>query len=525
MASVSNPKAGKGKQSFRVGRVRAFLRGRVWYLCYRENNKRHQPRVGPDRQLANQMAAEINSQLEAGAPSALGFEPITISDLRDRWLEHHEHVRRSSIQTIRRYRSATQHLIDFVAQVRPLRRASDFRSVHGEEFVRYLRSKRVAPNGHAHARKRTLRDCGIKFILETCSTLFNYAQRHRHLPPYAENPFRAIEIGRIPIEDAKPVIAFAADQERRFLEACDDWQFPIFLTFFMTGLRPGELTHLLLPDNLDLEHGWLFVRNKPKLGWQVKTRNERDIPLLPELVDILQVVLGDRRDGPVFRQRRCEDDHLPPLRGHTCRALESEMSKRISRSSLGEDTSDRSVRHAAAKTLWRDLGALKEDWIRKEFMRLTEAIGSAEVTAPKTLRHSFATSLQDANVDPLIRNELMGHAPGCVSGLGRGLGMTAIYTHTRPETRRRQLEDALRARHAAAIARAWLVRWRSQPRTPNASPSAQADHREDASARVDRPIGEVLSPGRAVTAEVSAEPDEMSASTEDNKLLGSPIDT
>ena len=117
MASVSPPKSGKGTKTFRVGRVRAFLRGRVWYLCYHENGKRHQPRVGPDRQLANQMAAEINAQLEAGAPSALGFEPISVPDLRDRWLEHHEHVRRSSLQTISRYRAATQHLLDFVAQV------------------------------------------------------------------------------------------------------------------------------------------------------------------------------------------------------------------------------------------------------------------------------------------------------------------------------------------------------------------------------------------------------------------------
>jgi len=33
MASVSHTKSGKGTTSFRVGRVRAFLRGRVWYLC------------------------------------------------------------------------------------------------------------------------------------------------------------------------------------------------------------------------------------------------------------------------------------------------------------------------------------------------------------------------------------------------------------------------------------------------------------------------------------------------------------
>ena len=143
----------------------------------------------------------------------------------------------------------------------------------------------MAPNGHPKARKRPLlRDTGIKFILETCSSLFNYAQRNRHLSPYAENPFRMIEIGRMPVEDFRPIVIFTEEQERKFLEACDDWQFPLFLTLLLTGLRPGELVHLLLPENLDLETGWLHVRNKPQLGWQVKTRNERDIPLVPVLV-------------------------------------------------------------------------------------------------------------------------------------------------------------------------------------------------------------------------------------------------
>src|SRR5580698_2026424 len=169
---------------FRVGRVRVFRRGRIWYLAYFEQGQRRQPRVGPDRSAAKQMASEINGQLEVGAPSALGFEPISIPDLRDRWLDNHEHVRRSSVQTIRRYRSATEHLLAFVRDVRPLSRASDFRSQHAEEFVRYLRSKKVAPNGHKKARKRCLRDAGVKYILETCCSLFNYAGKHRHLPPY-----------------------------------------------------------------------------------------------------------------------------------------------------------------------------------------------------------------------------------------------------------------------------------------------------------------------------------------------------
>lgn len=68
--------------------------------------------------------------------------------------------------------------------------------------------------------------------------------------------------------------------------------------------------------------------------------------------------------------------------------------------------------------------------MRFEFVRIMQAAGRAEATCPKSWRHSFATLLQDANVDPLIRQQVMGHRP---TGAG-GLGMTANYTHTRAET-------------------------------------------------------------------------------------------
>src|SRR5688572_6133665 len=138
----------QNRSSFRVGRVRAFLRGQVWYLSYWELGRRRQPRIGTDRDVARVMAAEINGQLEAGAPSTLGFEAVTFAALRDRWLDHHEHVRRSSLHTIERYRSATAHLLDFTAHERPLKKVSELQPVHVEEFIRFLRCRRVAPNGH-----------------------------------------------------------------------------------------------------------------------------------------------------------------------------------------------------------------------------------------------------------------------------------------------------------------------------------------------------------------------------------------
>jgi integrase len=460
MSSPNNkPTRRRSSKSFRIGKVRAYLRGQVWYLCYREQGRRRQPRVGPDRDAAQKMAAEINAQLEVGLPSALGFEPISIPDLQRRWLDHHEHIRRSSVQTIARHRAATNHMVRYVTEVCSIGRVSEFRSVHAEGFVRYLRSLKIAPNGHPNAAKRRLRDNSVKYILETCSTLMNYAQRQRHLSAYAENPFRTIEISRIPVEDMKPINVFMPDQERQFLEACDDWQLPIFLCLSLTGLRPGELTHLLLPEDLDLSGGWLYVRNKSDLGWRVKTRTEREIPLHPVLRHVLQRHVVDRQAGPVFRQRRCSRGFEPRLASRCINQLQNELIRRVAdREQRTGGEMSRQERFNVSKTVWRDMGALREDWVRIEFMRVTAAIGLSGVTAPKTFRHTFATILQDDNVDPLIRNELMGHSPASTFGSNNGLGTTGLYTHTQPATKRRQLEAALDNRPAIECATDWLTR-------------------------------------------------------------------
>jgi integrase len=444
--------------SFRVGKVRAYLRTKVWYLCYHEHGRRRRPRVGPDKEAARQLAAQVNAQLQVGAPAALSFEPIGIPELRRRWLEHHEQVLRSSVPTIDRYRNATNHLLRFL-EARSIRQAAHFHSSHAAEFVRHLRGLRVSPNGHAHAAKRPLMDKGLRFVLECCRALFNYAARHRYLSPYAENPFTALELERIPIEHARPITLFTAEQERAFLESCDDWQFPLFLTLLLTGLRPGELAHLLLPDDLDLDARLLHVRNKPGLGWQVKTRTERDIPLVPVLVDVLGVHLAGRRSGPVFLRRglRERPPDVPASAGPA--DLERELSRRAAaREAETGQPLTRAERDWLARRLWRELGAVEGGRIRIEFLRLTRAVGLHGCTAPKVLRHLFATALQEGRVDPLIRNELMGHAAAGDRTAGHGLAMTAVYTHTRPETRRQQLEEALAPRAAAGVARAWLGR-------------------------------------------------------------------
>jgi hypothetical protein len=93
-----------------------------------------------------------------------------------------------------------------------------------------------------------------------------------------------------------------------------------------------------------------------------------------------------------------------------------------------------------AQRVWWEAGAIKAEALRNSFTRTMKVISHAEATCPKSWRHSFATLLQDANVDPLIRQITLGHKPTN----GNGLGMTANYTHTRRQTQREQIESALR---------------------------------------------------------------------------------
>jgi len=127
--------------------------------------------------------------------------------------------------------------------------------------------------------------------------------------------------------------------------------------------------------------------------------------------------------------------------------MTKELASRVTHAESETDSIlTRKERSKIARSVWKNAGLIKTETIRKEFMRLTKRIGCPEMTAPKMLRHLFATTLQEGNVDPLIRCELMGHSTAATQNASHGLGMTANYTQTRMETKRGQLEQALKRR-------------------------------------------------------------------------------
>jgi integrase len=232
----------------RLGRVSYYRRRGGWCISYRDAGRQVRRRVADGEAEAATIAAQVNAQLASVVPTPFSFTPVTINQLRGSFLDHHEYVLRSSLSTISRYRSALRHLEGFAAASGSSQHAH---LISVEQFAAYLRRVLVAPNGHPHTSRRRLRDKGVRFILEVCRSLYAFAGRRRHLPPYAENPFGGLSTKRIRIEDAKPLFVFDAATEAAFLAAADGWSFPIQFTLAKTGMRPGELIHLLVED-LDL---------------------------------------------------------------------------------------------------------------------------------------------------------------------------------------------------------------------------------------------------------------------------------
>lgn len=421
----------------RIGRVSIYLHHGAWWVYYRENDKPVRRHVGSDERAAERIAAEVNSQLTSDAPTLFTFMPVTVSELRDRFLNHHREVLGSSVATVNRYRTATQHLVDYVGGLGRDLKAQDL-SVAA--FITFLRQRLVSPNGHSNTKKRKLRGKGLRFVLEVCRSLFAFAAKNRHLPPYAANPFAVIQLDRLKNEDAKPIFVFTEEQAVAFLKSANEWAFAIHCLLLLTGLRPGELCHLLIED-VRLEEGWLTVCNKTELGWRIKTGRERSIPLVTEGLAVLQRAIAARKVGPIFLRPRfgCLATHRSGLdRCAMGRLLEERLHQA---GSAASEPVSAEQHQKIADGVWRDVGTVDPDRIRTSFIRISLHCGLSQSTCPKSWRHTFATLLQDANVDPLIRQITMGHQPHGASG---ALGMTAVYTHTRPATHLREIDRALR---------------------------------------------------------------------------------
>lgn len=415
----------------RIGPVTIYKRGHSFSLYFREHGATRRRKVDGNLAVARATAARVAAALAEGQRAPIGHDRTTPRALVGVFLETAATVRDLAPRTCDRYRAALERFLEFCDDS-GLASLDEVDGAAVEDFVRWLRGRTRTRNGAARGKRDRYKTGGIWFILSTCRAAFLWAARRRMLPPFAENPFQGVPIEalRDRDEDGGATRVFSPAQEAAFFAACDAWQRPIFEALATYGLRVGELTHLLVED-VDLDAGTISVRSKPELGWSVKTGRQRVLPLTPRMRELFGGLIGGRRAGFVFLNEEYATGHKAPAAAFgSPQAFRARLRRIVDDLTAGNPGATDQDRRRAITAFCRAMGQMPEKRIRAELMKRTRDIGCPEFTRAHDLRHLFSSRAQEAGVNPLLVQELLGHS---------SLEMTRRYTHLGLETKRTAL--------------------------------------------------------------------------------------
>jgi integrase len=416
----------------RVGKVTIYKRGAVYYLYYRQARASQRRRVDGNLAVARATASKVLAALDEGKPSPVAYTRTSPEKMVQGYLDAVATVRQLALSTQDRYRAALDRFLDFCRSAR-VATVDAVQQATVEDFVKWLRGQKRARNGAANGKRACYQVGGVRFILSTCRTAFNWAARRRMLPPSGQNPFLVFGIDKLTdaTEKVETVRVFTHEEEANFFAACDEWQKAVFSVLAGYGLRVGELTHLLVED-VDLANGSFAIRSKPWLFWTVKTGRERWLPLLPGTREIFQEAIGNRRSGFVFLNKEfVVGSRRPALTFASAAAFRSHAEKVVADLLAVDPGAGEREQKRAVVAFCRSAGQTAEKRLRTEFGGVTAKIGCPELTRTHDLRHLFSSRAQAAGINPILVQDILGHTT---------LEMTRHYTHLGVEAKREALQ-------------------------------------------------------------------------------------
>jgi len=190
-------------------------------------------------------------------------------------------------------------------------------------------------------------------VIDTIRTIVNHCKRHRFID---EVPFEALEM--FSGSESRLTWFTMSQMEQLYEASCNVFGYPalgeIFLTLGLTGMRLGELQKLRVMD-IDIPNLRIHVGGRD--GFVTKAKNWRVIPIQDR---ILPFMIERTRDQPPRK-------------------------------------------HIFAD----DFGSA--DSLRRSFNKIRNYVGIDEKHVIHSLRHSYATFLNESGVPPMTIKDLMGH--------------------------------------------------------------------------------------------------------------------
>lgn len=190
-------------------------------------------------------------------------------------------------------------------------------------------------------------------VIDTIRTIVNHCKKHKFI---GEAPFDYLET--FAVSEARFTWFSMTQMEQLYETSCNVFGYPalgeIFLTLGLTGMRLGELQKLRVMD-IDIPNLRIHVGGRD--GFVTKAKNWRVIPIQDR---ILPFMIERTRDQPPKK-------------------------------------------HIFAD----DFGSV--DALRRSFNKIRNYVGIDEKHVIHSLRHSYATFLNESGVPPLTIKDLMGH--------------------------------------------------------------------------------------------------------------------
>ena len=336
-----------------VRRVRmAKLRKRkdgYYFVDYYVNGERHRKSCGKSRPLAKMKLKEVEA-LVLNNKHGYGYDhDITFDQLiadNERYFKTN-----TSHGTRDRYKAIINNFKSFIQINHPnVRVIQQFRAKLFEDYKAYRKDQGMAHNT-------------INNEIGVLKSLFNRGIKWGYLK---DNPLRYVDKLKIP-KTVPPRFLRVAECDH-IIAMADVWFKPILIAYLNTGMRKGELEHLMWED-IDMQRKRIMIRKKD--GWNPKT-NEREIPINDKMRPLLiKLRAASRNRGYVFTNKSG--------------------------------------------------GKLSRNHIRNKLLITLKKAGISDVSKVHTLRHTFASHLAMDGVDMMTIKKIMGHAD---------IATTMIYSHT-----------------------------------------------------------------------------------------------
>ena len=272
------------------------LRGRyVWdrrpgyyFVEWWEGKKRRRERGGltpaealeAQRRKTNELIGELAAGGKQFRPVEEGGSATRITDAIELFADHIRAHSPAKPRTLERYREALAHF------ERLLGKKKYVEAITRSDIDDYKITRSRQTFGE---RKRPFSPATINFEVNVLRTFFYYLTRERGID--TENPcarFKPLRVEKERLKRRPPT--YSEKDISRLFPACDPEERAMYATLLLTGLRKQELRNLAW-DDVDLKKA--TVRIRAKEDFAPKDYEERDIPIPPELVRILQKLPKD----------------------------------------------------------------------------------------------------------------------------------------------------------------------------------------------------------------------------------------